>query len=80
MSNKPASNQCPICRTRKESSQKKYCKNHNKAEIKLKKGYELWLKAYGSISWDDYLQRLQKLEGLVGDLVHEVAEYEFYFK
>ena len=80
ISKKSSSNQCPICKNKKESSLKQYCKDHNNAKVKLKNGYELWLKAYGSISWDDFLQNLQKLEGLVGNFVREVAEYEFYFQ
>lgn len=71
---------CPICKKNKENSQEKYCKNHNAAKKLLKPGYESWLKAYGSVSWDEFLKRLLDLEGLVGDFIKEIVEYEFYFQ
>ena len=70
---------CPICKRSKENSQDKYCKNHNKAKEILKQGYESWLKAYGTISWDKFLKKLLDLEGLVGSFIKEIVEYEFYF-
>ena len=74
-----ASKQCPICKKDIENLQEKYCKNHSKAKKELKKGYEAWLKAYSSLSWDDYLQKILNLESLVGDFVREIAQHEFYF-
>ena len=71
---------CPICKKNKENPQSKYCKNHNKAKKVLKQGYESWLKAYGSISWEEFLKRLLDLGNLVGDYVKEISEYEFYFQ
>ena len=73
------SKQCPICKKDMENLHEQYCMNHSKAKNELKKGYEAWLKAYGSLSWDDYLQKILNLEGLVGDFVKEIAQHEFYF-
>ncbi len=71
---------CPICKKKKENSKEAYCKNHNSAKKVLKQGYESWLRAYGSISYDEFLKKLLKLEGIVGDFIKEIVEYEFYFK
>jgi len=80
ISSKKSPSLCPICKKTKENTVDKYCKNHNIAKNMLKKGYESWLRAYGSISWDDYLRNLLELEGLVGEFIKEIVEYEFYFK
>ncbi len=74
-----ANKQCPICKKDIKNLQSQYCKNHSKAKEELKKGYEAWLKAYGSFSWDDFLQKILDLEGLAGDFVREIAQHEFYF-
>ena len=71
---------CPICRTKKNDASEKYCNNHNTAKMKLQSGYESWLKAYGVLSWDDFLQRLLNLTDIVGALIKDVVEYELYFK
>ncbi len=76
-----ANNQlCPICRTKKQAASEKYCSNHKTAKNKLQRGYESWLKAYGVLSWDDFLQKLLNLTDIVGTLIKDVAEYEMYFK
>ena len=76
-----ANNQlCPICRTKKQTASEKYCNSHKKAKIELQSGYESWLKAYGVLSWDDFLQKLLNLTDIVGTLIKDVAEYEMYFK
>ena len=80
ISTKKTTTICPICKKSKENSKDSYCKNHNSAKKQLKKGYESWLKAYGSLSWDEFLKQLLKLESLVGAFVKEIVEYEFYFK
>ncbi len=71
---------CPICKRDKEIVHQKYCSTHNEAKEKLQNGYESWLKAYNILSWDDFLQQLLSLEGEVGSLIRDVAEYELYFK
>ena len=80
MNSKNSNLKCPICKRDKELFQQKYCAIHNEAKEKLQKGYESWLKAYNVLSWDDYLQQLLSLEGEVGNLIRDVAEYELYFK
>ncbi|MHA1222196.1 MAG: hypothetical protein ACTSSG_03865 [Candidatus Heimdallarchaeaceae archaeon] len=78
--NKNKSLYCPICRMEKKSSNKKYCDNHEEAQIAIQKGYELWLRAYGILSWEDYLQNLLRPELITGEFIKDVAEYELYFK
>ena len=70
---------CPICNDKKENHKEKYCKTHNKAKSKLKKGYESWLKAYGVLSWNDYLQKLLDEDLTTGKLLKDIIEYEIYF-
>ncbi|NHK33085.1 MAG: hypothetical protein FK730_17180 [Asgard group archaeon] len=71
---------CPICKADKKTQNDKYCKIHLQAKDTLQRGYESWLKAYGILPWDDYLKQLLNLGDLVGDLIRDVIEYEFYFK
>ena len=71
---------CPICRIKKQTISEKYCNSHLKAKVELQNGYESWLKAYGVLSWDDFLQRLLNLTDIIGTLIKDVAEYEMYFK
>ncbi|MCG3216606.1 MAG: hypothetical protein KAS63_07765 [Candidatus Heimdallarchaeota archaeon] len=71
---------CPICKVKKKNSMDKYCEKHNSAKKEMQKGYELWLKAYRVLSWDDYLHKLLNLSDSVGILVRDIAEYELYFK
>ena len=80
ISSKKPSKECPICKKTKEDSKEKYCKNHNSAKTLLKQGYETWLKAYGLLSWDEFLKKLMSIDLLVGDFIKEIVEYEFYFK
>ena len=71
---------CPICKTKKKDSGRKYCEIHNTAKMKLQEGYESWLKAYGSLSWDDYFQKLLNLVDTIGDFIKDIVEFELYFK
>jgi hypothetical protein len=71
---------CPICKVEKKNTNDKYCNNHLQAKEGLQNGYESWLKAYGILSWENYLKQLLDLGDLVGNLVRDVVEYEFYFK
>lgn len=70
---------CPICHSKKEILTEKYCKIHTKAKAKLKQGYEAWLKAYGILSWNDYLQKLLDKNLATGKLIKDIIEYELYF-
>ncbi len=48
------------------------CKNHYEALLNLKKTYKEWIKAFGSISLNEYLRKVSKL-GISGKWVREVA-------
>jgi hypothetical protein len=39
----------------------KYCSYHHQAFLNLKKKYNLWVRAYGQISWQEYLKKLQDM-------------------
>ncbi len=71
---------CKICQDKIDKSSDKFCSNHKLAKTKLQNGYELWLKAYDSLPYDDFLQQLLDLGDLVGSLVKDIAEFELYFQ
>jgi len=71
---------CPICKINKDNQSDMYCNRHVLAKGELQNGYESWLKAYNSLAWEDYLKQLLELEDLVGILIRDVVEFEFYFK
>ncbi len=71
---------CKICQDKIDKSSSKFCSNHKHAKTKLQNGYELWLKAYDSLPYDDFLQQLLDLGDLVGSLVKDIAEFELYFQ
>lgn len=71
---------CKICQDEIDKSSGKFCSNHKLAKTKLQNGYELWLKAYGSLPYDDFLQQLLDLGDLVGTLVKDISEFELYFQ
>ena len=66
---------CIICeRTRIENSE--YCIYHNKARGYLKENYKKWNEAYSkNLAWDQYLDKLSKLEN-VGIWIKEVIDIE----
>ncbi|AIC17196.1 hypothetical protein [Nitrososphaera viennensis] len=67
---------CAAC-ARESGDGRKYCRYHAKALEQLKSHYDSWVEAYGGISWQDYLQRLQKMEEeTTGQWVREVIEAE----
>ncbi len=71
---------CPICKKTKNKPKDVYCNKHSLAQKSLKKGYKDWLKAYSTISWDEYIKNILDFGDLLGILVREVVEYELYFK
>ena len=74
------SEQCLICKAARDATIKvPFCKKHYKAYEELKKGYELWLAAYGTLTWEDYLKKLSKIDG-VGSFILDVIDYELFFK
>ncbi|UJG42719.1 MAG: hypothetical protein K9W46_10040 [Candidatus Heimdallarchaeum endolithica] len=70
---------CPICKKEK-SGKDTFCEIHEKAKKSLLEGYELWLRAYGILSWEAYLKELSILDESVGKTVKEVIDYERFFK
>ena len=52
-----------------------YCEYHYEALQSLKAHYEAWKKAYGEISWTEYLHRLQKTSH-IGKWVKQVIGIE----
>ncbi|MHA1868854.1 MAG: hypothetical protein ACTSXD_12500 [Candidatus Heimdallarchaeaceae archaeon] len=70
---------CPICKKEK-SGKDTLCEIHEKAKKSLLEGYELWLRAYGTLSWEAYLKELSILDESVGKTVKEVIDYERFFK
>jgi len=76
--NNKTKNHCPICKAEKETNNM-FCDKHNQAYLELKKGYELWLAAYGILSWDEYLKKLSAIDE-IGKFISEVVEYELFFK
>ena len=50
---------CSACSRR--VSIERYCIYHGQAFEKLKEHYEIWVKAYGSISFCEYLNKLVKM-------------------
>ena len=71
---------CKICQDKLDESSSKFCSNHKLAKAKLQNGYELWLKAYDALPYDDFLQQLLDLGDFVGSLVKDIAEFELYFQ
>lgn len=53
----------------------KYCRHHSQAFEELQEHYKNWVRAYGSISWDGYLERVLKMQE-TGAWVKEVIESE----
>jgi hypothetical protein len=63
---------CAAC---SRDAKEKYCKYHLQALEQLKSHYGRWVDAYGGISWQDYMQKLLKMEE-TGSWVREVIEQE----
>jgi hypothetical protein len=66
---------CIICkRTKIENSE--YCIYHNKAKNYIKENYKKWNESYSTnLTWDQYLDKLLKLEN-VGMWIKEVSDVE----
>jgi hypothetical protein len=54
---------------------KKYCNYHNEAFNNIKRHYQLWVSAYGLLSWNDYLDKLLKMNE-TGNWIKEVILIE----
>lgn len=63
---------CKICG--KPAKKNKYCVNHINAYNLIKKKYIEWKKAYGNLSFREYLQKIIQLDS-VGIWVKEVCQF-----
>jgi hypothetical protein len=66
---------CATCYREVVAKDKKFCIYHSQAYDSLKKQYDAWVKAYGGISWDDYLKKLLSMEQ-TGSWVKDVINLE----
>ena len=55
---------CFICEKAIEEASADLCPAHARALGGVKRAYEAWEKAYGSLLQDDFLKRVAKLQGL----------------
>jgi hypothetical protein len=65
---------CAACH-RTAMSGKKYCSHHSRALESLTDHYKAWVDAYGGISWQDFLDKLLKMQE-TGSWVKEVIAVE----
>lgn len=68
-----ATQKCAACH--RQASSGKYCLNHTQALESLTGHYRAWVDAYGGISWQDFLNKLLKMQE-TGGWVKEVIEVE----
>jgi hypothetical protein len=66
---------CACCYREVVAKGKKFCIYHSQAFDSLKKQYDAWVRAYGGISWDDYLKKLLTLDQ-TGSWVKDVINWE----
>jgi hypothetical protein len=66
---------CAACYREVVAKDKRFCLYHSQAYTSLKKQYDAWVKAYGGISWDDYLKKLLTLDQ-TGSWVKDVINLE----
>lgn len=66
---------CVACYREVVARGKKYCMYHSQAYDSLKKQYEAWVRAYGGISWHDYIMKLLTLDQ-TGTWVKDVINIE----
>ncbi|MEM2140641.1 MAG: hypothetical protein QXJ74_04020 [Nitrososphaera sp.] len=64
--------ECPACG---RQVQDRYCKYHEQAFSSLKAHHEAWVRAYGSITWQEFLERLHEMKE-TGQWVREVIKVE----
>jgi hypothetical protein len=64
---------CHACS--RKTSMGKYCKYHDEAFNNIKRHHQLWVSAYGLLSWNHYLDKLLKLNQ-TGNWIKEVILIE----
>ena len=65
---------CLVCRKETEQATTNLCPAHARALDSVKKAYEVWAKAYGSLLHDYFLKRIAKLQG-TGKNAREIVEF-----
>ncbi|MGD0637299.1 MAG: hypothetical protein ABSA72_04595 [Nitrososphaerales archaeon] len=65
---------CKLCR-REAEEDGDLCRYHSAARNALKKGHEVWDRAYSGLSWRDYLNRVKALDE-TGQWIKEVITLE----
>jgi hypothetical protein len=66
--------QCAACH-RNALANNRYCIHHAQALQSMTDHYKAWVEAYGRISWDDFLNKLLKMQE-TGSWIKEVIEVE----
>ena len=64
--------ECKICERDIEDGE--FCENHELANKNIKSNYEYWNKAYGGLTFIEYLERISEHKNS-GKWVREVAKY-----
>ena len=62
---------CLVCG---KESDGELCLRHSEAKERLRSAYPLWVKAYGGIEWDKYLDNVKR-NVQTGQWVKEIAEF-----
>ena len=66
--------QCEVCKSTIEKGS--YCDAHNIAKKNLEDRFKDWQKAYGKLTWKEYLTRMvDDHEIPIGNWAREVADY-----
>ena len=68
---------CLVCWKETEQATPDLCPAHARALDSVKKAYEVWATAYGSLLQDDFLKRIANLEG-TGKNAREIVEFVQY--
>jgi hypothetical protein len=66
---------CTVCTLKVSNNQDKYCLYHKQAYDNLTKHYEIWNKAFGGLSWTNYMNKILELKE-TGSWVKEVISAE----
>lgn len=63
------------CQACGKDAQNRYCKYHEKAFSGLQEHHKAWVRAYGNISWEAFLEKLEAMQE-TGQWVKEVIKAE----
>jgi hypothetical protein len=66
---------CTACHRKALSGGSKYCLHHKQAFDSMINHYKAWVKAYGRISWKEFLTKLSSMQE-TGRWIKEVIEVE----